>query len=141
MDDRRVVALVHYMLSEINLPRDLREKTLTALKSEFTRSAENNCVRGYCLRTIDRICRSSFLSRKDAASHLKDLYEMVQVVVKDLGKENSFSAKKGLISKLFKDTDKEEKLFLLRTALQIVKNSISDPVLTKGILEVGIWKL
>ncbi|KAG2393159.1 hypothetical protein C9374_009736 [Naegleria lovaniensis] len=135
VDDRRVVALVHYMLSEINLPRDLREKTLSALKSEFTKSAENNCVRGYCLRTIDRICRSSFPSRKDAAGHLKDLYEMIQMVVKDLGKENSFSTKKGLISKLFKDTDKEEKLFLLRTALQIVKNSISDPVLTKGILE------
>jgi len=123
------------MLSEINLPRDQREKVLTVLKKSFAKTNENNCIRAYCLRTFDRICRSSFPSRKEAAPYLKDLFEMVQFVVKDLGKENSFASKKGFMSKLFKDTDKEEKIFLFRTCLQIVKNSIGDPVLTKGIME------
>ncbi|KAL9643331.1 hypothetical protein ABK040_014786 [Willaertia magna] len=138
VDDKRVVAYVHYLLSEIHLPRELRDRVLNSLKNEFLRNGGENgsfLIKAFCLRTFDRILRSSFISRKEATPFVKDLIQMVQTTCKELGKENAFATKKGFISKLFKDTDKEEKLYLLRTSLQIVKNYVIDNNMVQGLLE------
>jgi hypothetical protein len=121
LDERKIVPYVHCFLSDINLSEEDKTSLIMLLRKEYTKPSLYQ--RAYAIRSIDRLCRSN-----TTQAEFNTLLELISDIMKNFGQSESIASKRNLKSLLgVTDKEKMEKLFLLRSGLQVMKNYANDP--------------